>query len=195
MNRMALGLVATVTLVAAAVGASSASATTFEVNGVTGNQSLYFTMSLEPGTSMTFKATANEYLINTCQESELTGVSVSPFSDSTITTPLETLQFSGCNRTWTIHRAGQLYVEHIPGSTDGTLFWENADLTFRGGTPYPTSECKTGTGTHIGTVTGKGSGYAAVDINAVLNCGFLFPALKWRASYVVTLPTGLGMSA
>lgn len=179
-----------------ALSVSSASATTFEIQEVTYNQSTLVSLSLAPGTTLTLKTPTGEYLINTCKESQLEGITTSPYSDSTVTMPLTNLTFSGCQRMMTVHKPGQLYLEHIPGSTDGTVVWENAELTFTFGSgQYPTPVCKTGAGVDIGIFTGTNTGQATLDVNAVINCGFLFPALVWKGTYVVTLPSGLGVSA
>jgi hypothetical protein len=55
--------------------------------------------------------------------------------------------------------------------------------------------CAIGAGTDIGTITGALSGWAKMDINAVVNYGFLAPSAKWEGSYRFTSPTGLGVSA
>jgi hypothetical protein len=62
-------------------------------------------------------------------------------------------------------------------------------------TAFGTVNCKTGTGTDLGTLTGVSSGNATMHINAVLNCGFLLPSATFKGTYTVTSPSGLGVTA
>lgn len=55
--------------------------------------------------------------------------------------------------------------------------------------------CKTGTGTHMGTLTGVKEGHATLHIDAIKNCGFFMPSATWGATFTVTSPTGLGVVA
>jgi hypothetical protein len=110
-----------------------------------------------------------------------------------VTGALSSLTFGSCTRPVTVHKAGQLYVEHVAGTTNGTVFSENTEVTV--GTPFGTVNSKTGAGTDIGTLTGVNSGSATLDINGVLNCGFLLPSALWGGTYVVTSPAGFGVSA
>jgi hypothetical protein len=92
-----------------------------------------------------------------------------------------------------VDNAGQISIEHIPGTTNGTVVWENAQITFPTG--FGQANCKFGAGTDIGTLTGASSGHATLDIKAVINCGFFLPSTVWEGTYVVTSPTGLGVTA
>ena len=84
----------------------------------------------------------------------------------------------------------QLYIEHISGTTNGTVFWENGE--WRISTVIGELNCKTGEGTDIGTLTGTATGHATLDVNAILNCPFL-PSVRWVATHTITSPTGLGI--
>jgi hypothetical protein len=66
------------------------------------------------------------------------------------------------------------------------VFSEQAEVTV--GSPFGNLTCKTGSGTTIGRLTGKGSGGGAaiLDVNAVLNCGFLVPSASWKGTYELT---------
>ncbi|HEX6204942.1 MAG TPA: hypothetical protein VFZ29_03950, partial [Solirubrobacterales bacterium] len=81
----------------------------------------------------------------------------------------------------------------IPGTTNGTVFSEEAEITV--GSPFGTLNCKTNAGVDLGTLTGTKEGHATIDVNAVLNCGFLMPSATLKGTYTVTSPTGLGVSA
>jgi hypothetical protein len=109
-----------------------------------------------------------------------------------VTGAVSSLTFGSCTKTVTVDKAGKLYVEYTSG-TNGTVFSEEAEVTVL--TPLFEAEvnCKTGTGTDIGTLTGVASGTATMDINAVLNCGFLLPSATWKGSYTVS--SALGVSA
>jgi hypothetical protein len=75
------------------------------------------------------------------------------------------------------------------------VFSEEAEVTVL--TPLFEAEvnCKTLERTDLGTVTGVQEGSATMDINGVLNCGFLLPSATLKGSYYITSPTGLGVSA
>jgi hypothetical protein len=91
----------------------------------------------------------------------------------------------------TVHKPGALKVDWISGTTNGTVFPEEAQVT--SGSPIGTLNCTTGAGTHIGTLVGAATGgHAVMNINAVLNCGII-PSARWEATYKVTSPTGLGV--
>jgi hypothetical protein len=195
MNLKMLGLAALAAMAFAAFAASPASATTLEVNGVTQNSSVSLSASLESGTSAVLARTDGS-LANTCDNSTVAGKTETTFTGTKVTGDVSTLTFGSCTRTVTVDTKGSLYVEHISGTTNGTVFSEEAEVTVK--TPFfePEVNCKTGAGTDIGTLTGKKTGeIATMDINAVLNCGFLLPSATWKGSYIVTSPTGLGVSA
>jgi hypothetical protein len=46
--------------------------------------------------------------------------------------------------------------------------------------------------TDIGTLTGKASGTAVIDITAVLNCGSILPTVRWVGTYNLTTSAGAG---
>ena len=96
-----------------------------------------------------------------------------------------------------VHNAGKLEVTST-GGTNGSVASEEAVVTV--GTPFGTVTCNTGATTTIGTLTGATTtgnpgAHAIMDINAVLNCGFLLPSAKWEGTYTVTSPTDLGVVA
>ena len=107
--------------------------------------------------------------------------------------PIVGLGFFECTRPVVVHKQGSFGIEHIAGTTNGTVASLAAEVTF--GTAFGTANCKTGVGTDIGTLTGVKAGLATLDVNAVLNCGFLVPSAIWQASYTITIPERLGVSA
>jgi hypothetical protein len=193
-----IGLVAlAATALTAFLGANSAPATTLEVTTVTKNESVTITASLESGTSSQLNNTSGSTQ-NTCTGSHLHGSTAPPYTVTSgkVVAPLTEgengLSFTGCTRPITIHFPGSLSVERINGTTNGTVRSENAELTV--GAPlvgYLT--CTTSSeGEDIGTLTGVGHGQATIHINAVIGCGI---TATWTATYVITSPDGLGVSA
>ncbi len=192
MKLKALGLAAAAAMAFTAFAASSASATTLEVGGVTQNSTVTIEASLKSNTSMTWTRTDGS-LITTCTTSSVSGSTSSPFTGTSVTGPISSLSFTNCVRTVTVHKAGTLHVAYIAGGTNGTVSSSGTEATV--GSPFGYLNCKTGTGVDLGTLTGSASGHAEIHINAVLNCGFPVPTAFWKGTYVVTSPTGLGVSA
>jgi hypothetical protein len=185
-----LGLAAVAAMAFTAFAASSASATTLEVNGATQAGSVTLTASLD--TSITLSRTDGSFA-NTCTESHMHGeTEVGKTTGTTVTGPITSLTFTKCEFPVTVHKPGKLEVKHITGTTNGTVYSEEAEVTT--GSAFGTLNCKTGETTDIGTLTGVASGNATMHINAVLNCGFLVPSASWRGSYWITTP-GIGVSA
>lgn len=191
-----LGLAAVAAMSFMAFAASSASATTLEVGGVTQNKPTTIFASLDAGTSITLSRTDGS-LANTCTEGHVHGITdEKKVTGASVTGPISTIFFGKCNFAVTPHKNGFLEVTHIAGTTDGTVFAEEAEVTT--GSPFGTLNCKTGATTHIGTLTGADGSpatHATMDIHAVLNCGFLVPSARWTGTYTVTTPTNFGVSA
>jgi hypothetical protein len=177
----------------AAIGAGSASATTLEVGGVPKNQAVTIVGSLTSGTSLTLGLT-NGTFANTCSVFEIEGTAVSPFTATRVSGSGKTLKFGSCTtEPVTAHKTGILIGEHIPGTTNATMFSSGAEVTVP--SPIGTLNCKTGSGIHLGILTGTATGHATLHINAVLNCGFLVPSATMQGSVTVTSPTGVGATA
>lgn len=179
-----------------AFAATSASATTLEVNGVTQNQAVALTTSLEGGVTFVWARTDGTFA-NTCT-SVNDSWQTSVFTGSKVTGPINSLTFESCSRAVTVHNAGRFYVEHESGTTNGKVFSEETEVTV--GTSFGTVNCKSGSGTSIGTLTGatsaqNSSAHATLHFHAVFNCGFLAPSLTVSAAFTVTSPTDLGVSA
>ncbi len=188
-----LGLAAVAAMALTAFTAGSASAASLEVGGVKQESNVKLEASLEAKSSAVLSRTDGS-LANTCANSSVTGETEKNFTTEP-TGKISVLTFETCERPVTVHKAGQLFVKSA-GGTDGTVFSEEAEVTV--GSPFGTLNCKTGSGAHLGTLTGTDgtpATHAVMDINAVLNCGFLVPSASWKGTYIVTSPTGLGVVA
>jgi hypothetical protein len=184
-----LGLTALAAMALAVFAASSASATTLEVGGTKQNGSVVFTASLHEG-HLIWARTDGSFA-NSCLEIHMAG-DTQTFTGSTVTAPLDSLSFTNCIRSATVHKAGTLHIAHI-GGTNGTVSSSGDEITMP--SPFGTLNCKTGAGSHLGTLTGTASGHATIHFNAVVNCGFLVPSATWKGTLKVTSPTGLGVVA
>jgi len=174
------GIVAMATL-ASTVG--TASATTFEAGGVAQNKQLGISATATEFISL---ATTSGSPINSCAASTIMG-QTSVFTGPKVTAGLSAMTFTMCNFPITVDTLGQLYFEWESGTTNANVFSENAKLT--SGTPYGfTMTCETNAGTQIGTLTGattasNPSTEAILDLNGVLNCGFLLPSVTLKGKY------------
>jgi hypothetical protein len=203
-------LVATVFM--AIAGADSASATTLEIGGVTQNKSVTFSTSLTAGTSLIVKNTSGSSE-NTCTKATLSGSTTSStikgvtthnsYTGEQLTGPISALQFGedangkGCTTNTTVHQKGTLHLTHVAGTTKATVVSSGAEWTSYSPAFGVYINCKTNTGTHLGTLSGTGDAtkHASLAVNAVLNCGFFVPSAKLEGSFTVTSPTGFGVSA
>lgn len=198
LKMLGIAAVATMPIMVFAVG--NASATTLEVAGVAQNTSAPLTGSLTPGTKLVIARTDGS-LANECEGSHLQGATTSPFTvadPAEITASVESLSFTSCTRPLTVHRAGVLHIAHQAGTTNGTVTSSGAEWT--AGSPFGTLTCKTGAGVDIGTLTGATTAsnpgpHAVIDINAILNCGFLVPSASYKGTYIITAPTDFGVAA
>jgi hypothetical protein len=202
-----LGVVA-VAAMALMAFASTASATTLEIGGVKQTGPVTIHATLEPGTTALLSATGGG-LANTCTESTVHGETTSPFTGTTVkgpitdkvvegTTVVNGLSFSKCTKeTIVVDLGGELSIENIAGTTNGTVRSIGAKVTVPSFFGALTCVTAASPGTDIGTLTGKAktTEHATMDINAVLNCGFFLPSAKWEGFYTVTTPTGLGVAS
>jgi hypothetical protein len=181
-----LGLAAVAAMALMAIGAGSASATTLEVEGTPQSLSINISASLKFGTSAILKDTFG-FSMNTCTSSSMSAGTTST-SGASVTAVISTLTFSNCERSpVTTIAGGKLHVTWTNG-TNGTVTSSGAEVTTP--SPFGTLNCKTGTGTHLGTIVGEKTGNATITINATLSCSGI--SSKWEATYVV-LPAGLGI--
>lgn len=187
-----LGLAAIAAVALSGFAASPASATTLEHDGITENDWFILAASLEIGESSKLKFT-NTTLANTCAASNFSG-KTSTFTGTKVSGAFTAMSFSSCTtEKVVVDKAGNFSISWISGTTNGTLTSSGTEVTVP--SPIGTLNCKTLEGIDIGTITGVASGTATIDINAVLNCGFLAPSATWTASYYVTEPSALGVSS
>ncbi len=182
MKPKVLGLVVLSAMALMALTASSATATTIAVNGVTKNSEVTLEAIIASGGSAlltdTFGATAN-----TCTSSSVKAHTVSPFTGTTVGGPITTLSFSSCSEgNPTVDATGSLTVERIGTTINGTVRSSGAKVTVP--SFFGTLTCTT-SNTDIGTVTGAMSGSAHLDLNAVLSCTVIGTA-KWSGTYTFT---------
>lgn len=172
--------------------ASSASATAIEVGGAEIKEEKTYTLSLEVGFSFTMSRTDGS-LANTCTKVHLGGHI--PWYNHPALWLLNITEFSfggPCIRPVVVHKPGSLSVQYTSG-TNGTVSSSEAEVTV--GTAFGTVNCKTGSGTDLGTLTGVSSGQATVHVNAVVNCGFLLPSANWKGTLKFSSPSGLGVTS
>jgi hypothetical protein len=186
-----IGLAAIAAIAITAFTAGSASATSLEVNGVTKNQAVTISASIAAGNILVLARTDGA-IGNTCTTSTVGGTT-STFTGTKVTGALSVLAFTNCNHPVTVHQKGQFYIEHEAGTTAGTVFSENAEWTSVTSWGF-TVTCKTGAGTKIGTLQGVASGTQSMELNTIVNCGFLLPSAQWAGVYTITT-SGLGVSA
>lgn len=194
MNHLKMfALAAGTTMALMALAVSSASATTLEIGGTTKNESIKIAGNLSAGTSAVLSRTDGT-TANTCTEGSGEGSMTSPYTGSKVTGPVTGFAGGGCANGVTVHNAGKIYIEHVSGTTNGLVYSEEGEVTVETAFGFAVN-CKSNAGTTIGTLTGKASGNAVVDVNAVVNCGFLMPSATVKGTGVVKSPEGLGISA
>lgn len=181
-----LGLAA-VAAMAMMAFAASASATTLEVGGEAQNKAVELNASLSNSSAL-LQTTSGSFA-NTCTTSNVEGATTS--FTPTVSGPISSLTFTNCTTNpVVVDKAGSLSIAYSSG-TNGTVTSSGAEVTVP--SPIGALNCKTGGGVDIGTLTGVKAGNATMDINAVLNCGFLVPSATWTGTYSVTSPAGLGV--
>jgi len=170
---------------------SSASASTWTITGVTQVGAVTVTATLVGGTSTLLQTTSGAF-IDTCTASDLHWTSVS-FTGEKVSGPVSSWSASSCtSEKVVVDKAGSLSFERIGATRNATMRSSGAEFTAP--SPFGAVTCKTGEGTDVGTLTGVTSGSAKMDINAVLNCGFLVPSATWVGEWVVTTPHASGVT-
>lgn len=185
-----LGMAALGAMALMAIVAGTASATTFETTGITENGEITVTASKKSGTSGVLSRTDGS-LANTCTSEHVhyRTTSYTPVPRA----PVQQWALAGCTRPVTVDQAGEFSFELIAGTTNATVISSNAEITVS--TPFGTVNCKTGTGTDLGVLIGVAAGNASMEINSVLNCGFLLPSASYVSKWVITGPHGLGVTS
>jgi hypothetical protein len=187
-----LGLTAVAAMaLMAVIGAGTASATTLEVGGVAKNESVTITSTLASGSTAILKDSAGT-TTDTCTTSEVSG-KTTKFTNNP-EGPVESLTFGNCTHTTTVLKNGNLSVNWISGTTNGTVSSSGAEVTVVSTAFGASAVCKTGAGTEIGTLTGVSTGKATMDISGKISCGILGTS-TWTGTYTVTSPEGLGVTS
>jgi hypothetical protein len=183
------------------LGAGTASAARLEINTTpTANDSVPLrtrvTATLEPGTTATL---SDEFGFehDTCTSSTVEGEIERDTTSPTPVNPqgaVRTLTFGGCSETTTVLARGELILEHITGTTNGTVVSRGARVSLFSTILNETCTADTTAGTPIGTLTGAGHGLsnATIDVSARLTltgCGI--SRGRWVGRYEVTSPARL----
>ena len=189
-----LGVVAVAALALMAF-ASTASATRLEVNGVAKTtEDVTLEATLKSGTSALLTDTFNAFA-NTCTVSTVKGTDSTSTGGTgvAVSGPVSELSWSSCTEgNPTVDAKGSLTVENVAGTTNGTVKSLNAKVTVPSALGPLTCTTPATGGTDLGTLKGVASGNASLKVEAVLSCGI---TAKWTGEYVVTSPTGLGVTA
>jgi hypothetical protein len=133
--------------------------------------------------------------LNECTGSTLAGkTSNAGSATETVRGTISTLSWSGCEKTTTTLKTGELEIHWISGTTNGTVTGKNSEVTING---IFGSSCVygTGAGTDLGVLNGGTP--ATIEINTIvprISGGFLCPAeARWTAAYKVTNPGTLNV--
>lgn len=146
--------------------------------------------TLKNNTSALWRDTEG-YTLKTCTNANLNGEITN--AGSTI----EPVKIKVTEHSWTsctvatkTLKLGELEIQTIAGTTNGTLKYKNAEFTtndiFFGDCVYGTGEG----GTDLGTLTSSSTGDSVIDVNAVLgpvgvNC---CPEVVWVEEFTITSP-------
>ena len=196
LRTIALAVMAAMALMA--FGAGTASATTLE------NGTEPFTHPTEIVASLTGTARltdSNGNLLDTCAGGGVSGpVTQTGSSTETVkgTVAAAGLTWTGCTATTHTLQGGELEIHHIAGTSDGTVTGTTFEVTVNIGVSCTYGLSTTDTMVHLGTL--KGDDHTPVlDIEKTVvkrGGGFLCPGTAiWDATYHVTSPTGLTVTA
>jgi hypothetical protein len=193
MNPKRLGLAALAAMALMAfLGASSAAATELFAKGETLEAGTTIHGTLTAGTS-TLSTTDGKTLVDTCTGSTIDGTT-SNAEGEFVNISIGSLTWSGCSVTTDTLTNGSLSISWTEG-LNGTLTGAGSVVTAN----FAGVSCRygTGSGTHLGTVTGtmgnEGETGGLMDVNAVINeqepKHFICPdTTRWQASYGVINP-------
>ena len=130
----------------------------------------------------------------TCSESSVAGTLSRVTPAGSPTGIISVLSFTGCPHTVHVISKGQLEIRNIAGTTNGTVFSENAEVQVFSTILGMSCIAKTGVSTDIGKLTGATatSSMATIDIEGTIPLsGCSAASAKWTAKYWVTSPPGL----
>ena len=201
---LVLAAMAAVSLLAI-TGAGTASATElYKLTAPNPNDTLgagtELEMTTQAGTSTVWKQTHNlgSGTVNTCTSGltrsriELAGGGEGVHPSGKVTG----MGFSLCASLLGVLKAGVLEIQHVPGTTNGTVISKEAEITVQSPVFGVSCIIKTGAGTKTGTLTGATSntGFATFHVDAALPYGICGIA-DLTATFLVTKPTGLIVEA
>jgi hypothetical protein len=135
---------------------------------------------------------AGSTILQTCTGGTIKGKTANTGSSSeTVSVSLEQWTWTGCNTTVDATALGSLEIHWIEGTHNGTVTGKNSKWTTQ--SLGVTCTYGTGTGTHIGTVTGgAGSSWAISSTIPKIEGSFICPSkVSWTAEYVLTEPHAL----
>lgn len=185
----------------ALLGANAASATELYKNTTPNpNDTLGLATELQltlmPGTRLFLEDTwGNPFIAATCEETELGGkVETVGGESSHPSGSLSTVKFASCTDAFIIETKGIFEVQHIAGTTNGTLFVKG--LKFKYQETFLGFPCQVVVNGAFGTITGATSatGHATVDVLANVERPVCGPA-RIKATFKVAKPTGLIVEA
>lgn len=195
-----LGLAAVAaTALMALVGAATASAETTELfsEGSTVNANTVIHASLEGGTSAVLTDTS-EGLTDTCEESTVSGKTTNA-TGATVVGNIEALNWGKCTWPTSTIIKGSLTITRITGTNNGTVLGTGSEVTVKA---FNLVDCFYGTetDTHLGVLDGAAAGHSKMTVSAVINeqteKKVLCPDTTfWKATYLVTSPTGLSVGS
>jgi hypothetical protein len=191
MKLRSLGL-ATLAISVLLTCAGTASATTLEKAGVKQTGAVTIEASHESATS-TGWIEKSLGTLNTCTTSAIK-MTTSTYTGTTVSGPLSTLTFQNCtDGAVVVDSAGTISIENVTGTTNGTVRWTGTKVTVPSLIGTLTCVTASSPGTDLGTLTGVASGTAKLDFTGTLNCGVA--NVIWAGTYIVTSPTGLGVTS
>lgn len=196
LKRLILGIISAVLLALAGAGTAAAETTELYSAGTTLSSPTLVHGTLEPESTFVEQSTSGA-LTTTCGESTFIAKTLAS-TGATISMSISALNWGKCTHPAFTITNGSFAITKIAGTDNGTLSGAATTIT----TEVSGVSClyTTGTGTTLGTVTGKtgATEHATVDIDAVINeeepKKILCPdTVTWAASYLITSPTALNV--
>lgn len=145
--------------------------------------------SLASGTSASWKATGGTVL-KTCTTGRVRGKITSEGSESeAVRIELSEFSWSSCTVPTVTKNLGELEINSIAESTNGTVTLKNSEFTTE---DVIFGDCSygTGAGVHLGALTSSSTGDAVMHVNAVLGPigGPCCPDVVWVEQFTLTSP-------
>ena len=155
-------------------------------------------MSMKTGTSALWKETyEGEFLgnVETCLNGS-TRIKIESAGGGEGVHPAGKLVGAGfgfCAHWVTVLKPGQIEIQHIPGTTNGTVISKEAEVTITSTIFGVSCVTKTGAGTKTGTLTGATSstGFATFDVAASNVPYGICGTIDATGTFTVTKPAGL----